>query len=132
MAVPAMTDAARRDRRQRSAAGPKRIVGGENPAATSSCGWKSRPPPRRRPSQPDQALLQRLEHRLAAGVDLELAVDVLDVARHGLARQSKMLRDLGIAKALGDAPQDIDLARRQLDSIERRAGRRLGMLLGPA
>src|ERR1700686_3126113 len=113
MAVPAMTGAARRDRRQRSAAGPKRIGGDGKPAATSSCGWKSRASPRHRPSQPDQALLQRLEHRLAPGVDLELAIDVLDVARHGLARQSKMAGDFGVAESLGDTPQDIDFARRQ-------------------
>src|SRR4051794_19425861 len=37
------------------------------------------------PSQLDQALLKRLEHRLAAGVDLQLPVDALDVAGHGLA-----------------------------------------------
>src|SRR5258708_16280548 len=107
MAVPAMTDAARRDRRQRSAAGPKRIGGDGKPAATSSCGWKSRASPRRRPSQPDQALLQRLEHRLAAGVNFELAVDVLDVAGPGLARQYEMAGDLGVAYSLGDTPEYI-------------------------
>jgi hypothetical protein len=53
-------------------------------------------------------LLQRLEHRLAAGVDFQLAVDVLDVAGHGLARQAEMAGDLGVAEALGDAPEDID------------------------
>src|SRR3984893_14200162 len=94
--------------RHRSAAGPE-DTGRDGKPAAAAVGARGRESPvsPQPPSQLDQALLQRLEHRLAAGVDLELAVDVLDVARHGLARQSKMLRDLGIAKALGDAPQDI-------------------------
>ena len=76
---------------------------------------------RRGRSQPDQALLHRLEHRFAAGMDLELAVDVLDMPGHGLARQAEMAGDLGVAEALGDAPEDVDLARRQFGGVERGA-----------
>src|SRR3954470_22791395 len=87
---------------------------------------------RRRRSQPDQALLHRLEHRLAAGMDFELAVDALDMSGHGLARQAEMAGDLGIAETLGDAPEDVDFARRQFGGVEGRARRRLGSVLGPA
>src|SRR5450432_3277045 len=124
MAVAAATDAARRYMRQRSAPGARHIGANGKSAATGVADRKSPVSPRRRPSQPDQALLERLEHRLAAGVDLELAIDVLDVARHGLPRQAQMAGDLGVAESLGDTPQDIDFARRQFYRIERRPGRR--------
>src|SRR5258708_19908902 len=75
----------------------------------------------RRPSELDQALLQRLEHRLTPGMHFELAIDALDMARHGLARHPEMACDLGIAEALGDAPQNIDFPGRQLRRVQRRA-----------
>src|SRR6266481_5536335 len=87
---------------------------------------------RRGRSQPYQALLNRLEHRFAPGVDLELAVDALDMPGHGLARQAEMAGDLGVAEAFGDAPEDVDLARSQLGGVERGAGRGFGRVLGPA
>src|SRR5690606_23543167 len=67
-----------------------------------------RPPPKR--SERDQLPGQGLEHRLAAAVDLELAVDALDVVRHRVARDPQVVGDLVVGEALGDAPQDVDLA----------------------
>src|SRR5690606_14100191 len=60
--------------------------------------------------QLDQVPRERLEHRFAAAVHLELAVDALDVVRHGLARDPQAVGDLVVGQALGDAPQDVDLA----------------------
>ena len=65
-------------------------------------------------------------------MNLELAVDILDMPGHGLARQAEMAGDLGVAEAFGDAPEDVDLARRQFGGVERGARRRLGRVLGPA
>src|SRR5207245_3757378 len=117
---------------------PPPAAGDTGPDATSAAaGARGRavvPPsrPRRGRSQLYQALLNRLEHRLTAGMNLELAIDVLEMPGHGLARQAEMAGDLGVAETLGDAPKDVDLARRLFCGVERRAGRRLGRVLGPA
>ena len=126
---PAATAGARRCRRRRSPPAAADIGPGGTSAAAAVRGRAAVRParPRRLVHSRDQALLHRLEHRLAAGMDLELAVDVLDVAGHGLARQAEMAGDLGVAEALGDAPEDVDLARRQFGGVERGARRRLGV-----
>src|SRR5207249_6071788 len=113
-------------------------AGDTGPDATSAAaGARGRavvPPsrPRRGRSQLYQALLNRLEHRLTAGMNLELAIDVLDMPGHGLARQAEMAGDLGVTETLGDAPEDVDFARRQLGGVERGARRRLRRVLGPS
>src|SRR5262249_814403 len=96
--------------------------GADSPPAIAIAARPRRPasPPHR--SQPDQALLQRLENRLAARVDLELAVDALDMTGHRLFGKAEMFRDLGVAEPLGDAPEDVDLARRQFRRAERGNG----------
>ena len=43
-----------------------------------------------------------------------------------------MAGDLGVAETLGDAPEDVDFARRQLGGVERGARRRLRRVLGPS
>src|SRR5258708_28699393 len=86
----------------------------------------------RRPSELDQALLQRLEHRLTPGMHFELAIDALDMARHGLARHPEMACDLGIAEALADAPQTIDFPGRQLRRVQRHDGPSVTTLPRPA
>src|SRR5690606_5078107 len=72
---------------------------------------------RRATLQLDQVARKRLEHRLAAAVDLQLAVDALDVVRHRHLRQAQVLGDLVVGHALGDAPQDVDLAAGQADAV---------------
>src|SRR5437879_2226170 len=119
--------------RLRSAPGAKGIgPDGTSAAAAARCRASPVADRPRGRSQLYQALLDRLEHRLAAGMNLELAVDVLDMPGHGLARQAEMAGDLGVAETLGDAPEDVDLARCQLGGVERGARRRLRRVLGPA
>src|SRR5215218_7204707 len=106
--------------RPRSPPAAKGIGPGGPSAAAAVHGRTVVPPsrPRRGRSQLDQALLDRLEHRFTPGMNLELAIDVLDMPGHGLARQAEMAGDLGVAETLGDASEDVDLARRQFGGVE--------------
>src|SRR5437868_9867114 len=95
--APAATAAARRGMRPRSAPATTGIGRAGTSAAAAVRGRAAVPPsrPPRGRSQLYQALLDRFEHRFAAGMNLELAIDVLDMPGHGLARQAEMARDLG-------------------------------------
>src|SRR3978361_644501 len=116
--APAAAAAGSPPRRSRSAP----ATGCTRPGARRACArGRAAPVSLQHRSQPDQALLDRLEHCFAPGMDLELAVDALDVPGHGLTRQAEMAGDLGVAETLGDAPEDVDLARRQFGGVERGA-----------
>ena len=75
-----------------------------------------------RPEQPlhRHGLLRREEAVLGgeqggggAVGDADLGVDVLDVVRHGLARDHQLVGDLLVGVPTGEQGQDVDLARRQ-------------------
>src|SRR5712664_678636 len=67
----------------------------------------------------DQPLAQPLGDRLDAVGDLELLVDVLEVGAYRGAREAEDPRRLVVGEALGDQPEDLDLA------LGERADRRL-------
>src|SRR5207249_3372699 len=102
--LPAWIQTARRQRpcSPRSARLPRR---------TAHSRTKRQKRAKRRALSWDELELGGAAHGVRGAAHAELAVAVLDVRRHGVQRDAEAPRDLGVAAALREQPQDIAFAR---------------------